>query len=132
MTADRRPLAVLEQITAKVSEGLLQAREIATDFLRKPDVKKIAAHDELVKLAVDRLSDIEATASALPEGDPLRQSLSFRAVITSYTTRFSNVAAAQKLIGLNENDGLQGKPASAVHAVESRGWSRSISPGLRS
>lgn len=116
--ADR--FAVLEQITAKVSEGLLQAREIATDFLRKPDVKKIAAHDELVKLAVDRLSDIEATASALPEGDPLRQSLSFRAVITSYTTRFSNVAAAQKLIGLNENDGLQGKLRSAVHAVESK------------
>ena len=116
--ADR--FATLERTTAKVSEGLLQAREIATDFLRKPDVKKIAAHDELVKLAVDRLSDIESTASALPEGDPLRQSLSFRAVITSYTTRFSNVASAQKLIGLNENDGLQGKLRSAVHAVESK------------
>lgn len=112
--------AALEAMTAKVSEGLLQAREVATEFLRKPDLKKIAAHDELVKEAVNQLSDIEAIASELPEGDPLRQSLSFRAVITSYTTRFSNVASAQKLIGLNENDGLQGKLRSAVHSVETK------------
>ncbi|MBN8987941.1 MAG: HAMP domain-containing protein [Rhizobiales bacterium] len=116
--ADR--FAALESTTAKVSEGLLQAREVPTEFLRKPDVRKIVVHDELVKAAVDQLSDIEATASMLPEGDPLRQSLSFRAVITSYTTRFSNVASAQKLIGLNENDGLQGKLRSAVHSVESK------------
>jgi len=116
--ADR--FAALESTTAKVSEGLLQAREVATEFLRKPDVRKIVVHDELVKAAVNQLSDIEATSSMLPEGDPLRQSLSFRAVITSYTTRFSNVASAQKLIGLNENDGLQGKLRSAVHSVESK------------
>ena len=117
-TADR--FARLESTTAKVSEGLLQAREIATEFLRKPDLKKVAVHDELVKLAVGHLSDIEAIATALPDNDPLRKSLSFRAVITSYTTRFSNVASAQKLIGLNENDGLQGKLRAAVHSVETR------------
>jgi methyl-accepting chemotaxis protein len=59
-----------------------------------------------VKLAVDRLS-AEATASALPS-DPLRQSLSF-APSSPVIPPVSNVAAAQKLIGLNENDGLQGK-----------------------
>jgi methyl-accepting chemotaxis protein len=117
-TANR--FARLESTTAKVSEGLLQAREIATEFLRKPDLKKVAVHDKLVKLAVGQLSDIEAIAIALPDNDPLRKSLSFRAVITSYTTRFSNVASAQKLIGLNENDGLQGKLRAAVHSVETR------------
>lgn len=116
--ADR--FARLEVMTASVSEGLLQAREVATEFLRKPDLKKIAAHDELVTAAIGRLSDIEAIASLLPEADPLRQSLSFRPVITSYITRFSNVASAQKLIGLNENDGLQGKLRAAVHSVESK------------
>jgi methyl-accepting chemotaxis protein len=127
--ADR--FAALESTTAKVSEALLQAREMATEFLRKPDGKKIAVHDELVKTAVGQLSDIEAIASELPDGDPLRQSLAFRAVITSYITRFSNVASAQKLIGFNENNGLQGKLRSAVHSVESK-LKTFDQPGLRS
>jgi methyl-accepting chemotaxis protein len=50
----------------------------------------------------------------------LHQALSFRPVIGSYTTRFSNVVSAQKLIGYNENDGLQGKLRTAVHSVESK------------
>lgn len=54
-TADR--FATLESMTARVSEGLLQAREMATEFLRKPDARKIAAHDELVKVAVGQLQD---------------------------------------------------------------------------
>src|SRR5207302_5137071 len=54
----------------------------------------------------------------LPEADPLRKATSFRAVVNGYTTRFSNVASAQKLIGFSENDGLQGKLRSAVHSVE--------------
>jgi methyl-accepting chemotaxis protein len=104
--------------TAKVSEGLLQGREIATEFLQKPDDKKIAAHTETVKTATGYLGDIERLAEALPEKDPIRQASSFRAVINSYTTRFSNVVSAQKLIGFNENDGLQGKLRAAVHTVE--------------
>jgi methyl-accepting chemotaxis protein len=104
--------------TAKVSEGLLQGREIATEFLQKPDDKKIAAHTETVKAATNYLGDIERLAEALPEKDPIRQASSFRAVINSYTTRFSNVVSAQKLIGFNENDGLQGKLRAAVHTVE--------------
>jgi methyl-accepting chemotaxis protein len=104
--------------TAKVSEGLLQGREIATEFLQKPDDKKIATHTETVKTATGYLGDIERLAEALPEKDPIRQAGSFRAVINSYTTRFSNVVSAQKLIGFNENDGLQGKLRAAVHTVE--------------
>jgi methyl-accepting chemotaxis protein len=106
--------------TAKVSEGLLQGREIATEFLQKPDDKKIAAHTETVKTATGYLGDIERLAEALPEKDPIRQASSFRAVINSYTTRFSHVVSAQKLIGFNENDGLQGKLRAAVHTVEAQ------------
>ena len=110
----------LESLTARVSENLLQAREIATQFMQKPTDKKIAAHDETVKAAFGHLAEIETIANSLPEGDPLRQSLSFRPVIGSYTTRFNNVVSAQKLIGFNENDGLQGKLRTAVHSVESK------------
>jgi methyl-accepting chemotaxis protein len=110
----------LESLTAKVSESLLQAREIATTFLQKPNDKKVAAHEETVKAAIGRLPEIEEIAGQLPEGDPIRQAMSFRAVIGSYTTRFSNVVSAQKLVGFNENDGLQGKLRNAVHSVESK------------
>ncbi len=88
--------------------------------MQKPTDKKVALHDETVLAAIDRLTQIEAIAEKLPEGDPLQQALSFRPVIKSYTTRFNNVVSAQKLIGFNENDGLQGKLRTAVHSVESK------------
>jgi methyl-accepting chemotaxis protein len=108
----------LALLTAKVSEGLLQCREMATEFLQKPDEAKVAAHAEVLKATVGHLADIERLTESLPEGDPIRQANSFRATINNYTTRFSNVASAQKLIGFNENDGLQGKLRAAVHTVE--------------
>ena len=110
----------LALLTSKVSEGLLQGREIATGFLQKPDDKKIAIHNEFVATSVGHLAEIERLASDLPESDPLRKAGSFRGVINSYTTRFSNVVSAQKLIGFNEKDGLQGKLRAAVHTVESQ------------
>ena len=116
--ADR--FARLESQTARLSESLLQGREIATGFLQKPNEKKVAAHDETLRSAAAHLTAVEEIAGSLPEGDPLRQALSFRPVISSYATRYSNVVAAQKLVGFNENDGLQGKLRAAVHSVESR------------
>ncbi|MCP3471311.1 methyl-accepting chemotaxis protein [Bradyrhizobium sp. CCGUVB1N3] len=116
--ADR--FAKLESLTARLSEGLLQGRETATEFLQKPTDKKVAAHEETIKSAAVRLAEIEELAGSLPEGDELRKALTFRAVIGNYTTRFSNVVAAQKLVGFNENDGLQGRLRAAVHSVESK------------
>jgi methyl-accepting chemotaxis protein len=110
----------LESLTARVSEGLLQGRQIATEFLQKPNDKKVSAHDETLKAATGYLSAIEEIAGQLPEGDPLRQAQTFRPVIASYATRFSNVVSAQKVVGFNENDGLQGKLRTAVHSIESK------------
>jgi len=118
MVADR--FAALESHTARLSEGLLQGRETATEFLQKPSEKKVAAHEETIKSAIGHLGEIESIAGTLPDGDVLRQALTFRAVISNYTTRFSNVVSAQKLMGYNENDGLQGKLRAAVHSVESK------------
>lgn len=117
-TADR--FATLTSLTSKLSESLLQARQIATEFLQKPDEKKIALHGQIVAAATDYLARIEPMAEALPDGDPLRQASAFRPGINMYTTRFSNVASAQRLIGFTENDGLQGKLRAAVHSVEEK------------
>jgi methyl-accepting chemotaxis protein len=112
--------SLLESHTARLSEGLLQGRETATQFMQKPTEKKVAAHEETIKSAIGHLGEIESIAGSLPEGDALRQALTFRAVISNYTTRFSNVVSAQKMMGYNENDGLQGKLRAAVHSVESK------------
>ncbi len=117
-TANR--FAKLESETARLSESLLQGRELATNFLQKPTDKKVAAHDETLRAATGHLAAVEEIAGALAEDDPLRKALSFRPVIASYNTRFANVVSAQKLVGFNENDGLQGKLRAAVHSVESK------------
>jgi methyl-accepting chemotaxis protein len=110
----------LTSLTSKLSENLLQARQIATEFLQKPDEKKTALHNQIIAAAAGYLAEIEPMAEALPAGDPLRQATAFRSGINMYTTRFSNVVSAQRLIGFNENDGLQGKLRTAVHSVEER------------
>jgi methyl-accepting chemotaxis protein len=99
---------------------MLQGREVATQFLQKPNEKKVAAHEETMRAAISELDEIESIAGTLPEQDPLHQALSFRAMINSYTTRFSNLISAQKLTGYTENNGLQGKLRTAVHSVEDK------------
>jgi methyl-accepting chemotaxis protein len=110
----------LESLSARLSESMLQGREIATQFLKKPNEKKVAAHEETMRAVISELDGIESIAGTLPEQDPLRQALRFRAMINSYTTRFSNVVSAQKVVGYTENDGLQGKLRAAVHSVEGK------------
>ena len=110
----------LASLTAKLSESLLQGRQIATEFLQKPDEKKIAAHDEVLKAASGSLERIEGLVQSLPDGDALRQATAFRSGINMYATRFSSVVAAQRNLGFNEEGGLQGKLRTAVHTVESQ------------
>jgi len=107
-------------LTNKLSESFLQGRQIATEFLQKPTEQKIAAHDEVMKAATGSLDEIEQLVQRLPDGDPLRQAASFRSGINMYATQFANVVAAQKLLGFNEDAGLQGKLRTAVHTVEDR------------
>jgi len=118
VTAER--FSRLVTLTARLAESLLQGRQIATEFLQKPSDAKIAAHDAVLKRATGGLEEIEQFVATLPAEDPLRQASSFRAGINMYTTQFSNVVAAQKLLGFNEDQGLQGKLRGAVHSVEAR------------
>ena len=124
MQLDQQSRATAEQFsrlaasTGRLSESLLQGRQIATEFLQKPTDAKITTHDGVLKRAAGSLDDIEQFITTLPSDDPLRQASAFRAGINMYTTQFSNVVAAQKLLGFNEEQGLQGKLRGAVHSVE--------------
>jgi methyl-accepting chemotaxis protein len=115
-TADQ--FTTLASLTAKVSEAMLQARELATSFLRKPNEKKLSEHNASLAAVADQIPQIERLVQDLPDGDPMRQASAIRPALNNYTTRFSNVASAQHLLGFNENDGLQGKLRTAVHSVE--------------
>jgi methyl-accepting chemotaxis protein len=126
MQLDQQSRATAEQfsrlvsLTSHLSESLLQGRQIATEFLQKPTDAKITAHNDIVKQAAGSLEEIEQLVAPLEADDPLRQASSFRSGINMYTTQFSNVVAAQKLLGFNEEQGLQGKLRGAVHSVEDR------------
>ncbi|MCK1735720.1 hypothetical protein IVA79_17640 [Bradyrhizobium sp. 138] len=105
---------------ASLSQGFLQSRQIASDFLRKPGEASIRNHAENHERQLADLTSVETFAAALPEDDPLKQTIALRPVINLYATRFQNVVAPQRNLGFNENDGFQGKLRKAVHSVEQR------------
>lgn len=105
---------------ASLSQSFLQSRQIASDFLRKPNEVSIKSHAENHERQLADLSYVETFATALPDGDPLKQATVLRPVINLYATRFHNVIAAQRNLGFNEDDGFQGKLRKAVHIVEQR------------
>ncbi|WP_341512224.1 methyl-accepting chemotaxis protein [Bradyrhizobium sp. ISRA442] len=103
-----------------LSEAFLESQQLALEFLRKRDEAMVARQAQGVKSALADLSQIEEQAASLPGGDPLRDVTFLRAGINLYATRFNNVVSAQRLLGLTENDGLQGKLREAVHQAETR------------
>ncbi|CCD97928.1 hypothetical protein BRAS3809_1500002 [Bradyrhizobium sp. STM 3809] len=117
-TADR--VAALAALNGGIWEGLLQARGTATEFLQKPADAKVAAHEQIVSAIGSRLARVDEIAAANRTDETARQAASAREAIDGYTVRFANVVAAQKVIGFNENDGLQGKLRAAVHGIETQ------------
>jgi methyl-accepting chemotaxis protein len=112
--------AALETLMANAAEGFLEARQLATEFLQKRDEKTIARHDQLMTRLAETLERVHELVEPLPGDDPLKRAEALRSGINMYKTRFHNVVAAQRVLGLNENDGLQGKLRQAVHVVEKR------------
>lgn len=105
---------------SELSDGFLETQQIATRFLKSRDeglAKKLSGR---VADEIALLDKLEAFAVTTPEGDPIRQVASLRSGINLYSTRFQNIVGAQRILGLNPNDGLQGKLRSAVQQFETR------------
>ncbi|WP_211986965.1 methyl-accepting chemotaxis protein [Bradyrhizobium tropiciagri] len=105
---------------SELSDGFLETQQIAARFLKSRD-------EGLAKKLGDRVADevllldkLEAFAATAPDGDPIRQVASLRSGINLYATRFQNIVGAQRVLGLNPNDGLQGKLRSAAQQFEAR------------
>ncbi|MGY4403610.1 hypothetical protein [Bradyrhizobium sp. USDA 3315] len=102
-----------------LSQSFLESRQIASDFLRKPSEIAIKKHAESYDRQLADLIRVEAFVAGLPDDDPLKQGI-LRPAVNLYATRFQNLVSAQRNLGFNEDDGLQGKLRIAVHAVEQR------------
>ncbi|MCA1455994.1 HAMP domain-containing protein [Bradyrhizobium sp. BRP22] len=105
---------------SSLSEGFLESQQITTRFLRTRNEALVKMHADRIQQELAELDKIEAFAAAAPDGDPIRQAGSLRSGINLYATRFQNIVGAQRVLGLNESDGLQGKLRSAVQQIESR------------
>ena len=103
-----------------LSEGFLESQQITTRFLRTRTEALVKMHADRIQQELAELDKIEAFAATAPEGDPIRQVGSLRSGINLYATRFQNIVGAQRILGLGESDGLQGKLRSAVQQIESR------------
>jgi methyl-accepting chemotaxis protein len=103
-----------------LSANYLEARQIATEFLRKNDEKLIDKHAGVMETALGHLSEIENFVEKLEDGDPLKQISALRSGLNLYQTRFHNLVSMQHVLGLDENQGLQGKLRLAVHQIESK------------
>ncbi|WP_027583314.1 hypothetical protein [Bradyrhizobium sp. Ai1a-2] len=105
---------------SSLSEGFLESQQITTRFLRTRNEALVKLHADRIQQELAELDKIEAFAATAPEGDPIRQAGSLRSGINLYATRFQNIVGAQRILGLSESDGLQGKLRGAVQQIESR------------
>jgi methyl-accepting chemotaxis protein len=110
----------LRQHVIGLSANYLEAGQIATEFLRKHDEKQIDRHAGILDAALAHLGAIETFVDRLPDGDPLKQNGALLSGLNLYKTRFQNLVSMQRALGLNENQGFQGKLRDAVHNVETK------------
>ncbi|WP_315765006.1 MULTISPECIES: methyl-accepting chemotaxis protein [unclassified Bradyrhizobium] len=105
---------------ASLSDGFLESQQLTARFLRTHDEGLIKKHTDRIEKELQALETIEAYAAAAPDGDPVKQIGALRSGINLYATRFQNIVGAQRILGLSESDGLQGKLSTAVRQLEAK------------
>ena len=103
-----------------VDRALAVARQAETDFLIHRREALIETRERALAETGEALTLVEQRAAEVPSDDPLRRADAIRPSLNLYATRFQNVAAAQRTLGFNETQGLQGRLREAVHQVEAR------------
>lgn len=97
--------------------GFLQARRAEKDFLLRKDQKYLGRHAGV----------IEEMAAGLGEAEGLMQQgglldaaelEAFEAALEQYKRAFAALAGSHKVLGLDEESGLQGELRTAVHEIE--------------
>ncbi|WP_170991802.1 MULTISPECIES: methyl-accepting chemotaxis protein [Bradyrhizobium] len=105
---------------SELSDGFLETQQIAARFVKSRDEGLAKKLSDRVADEIALLDKLEAFAATAAEGDPIRQVASLRSGINLYATRFRNIVGAQRVLGLNPNDGLQGKLRSVIQQFEAK------------
>lgn len=103
-----------------MTQGFLESRELARDFLRKPNELFVKQYADAYERQLADLSQVKALVNSFPDDNPLKQANSLRPVINLYATRFQNVVSVQRNLGFIEDDGFSGKLRKTVHTLEKR------------
>jgi methyl-accepting chemotaxis protein len=112
--------AALATDVAALSQDMLQAKQVATEFLLKQSQAAVDRHASIIAHARGLVEAIGKLVAPLDPADSLQQANAFGAGINMYAIRFESVASGHKNLGFNENEGLQGKLRDAVHKAEAR------------
>ncbi|AVT75891.1 chemotaxis protein [Rhodopseudomonas palustris] len=104
----------------QLSADYLQAGLIANEFLRTSDDKLIAKHEAVATAAKHRLQDIEQRLGRTDSDAAAKQSTALLTGLNLYLTRFQNLLSAKRVLGLTEQDGLQGKLREATRRLEAK------------
>ena len=108
--------AVLRKQMAQVGQAVLEARQIQIAFVLRRDEALLPRHQALIEDAARTLAEID---QRLVAADPLKPQVGvLRTGLAPFVTQFGTVVAAQKTLGLDEEQGLQGRLRASVHRVE--------------
>jgi len=115
--ADQQDNAELAQLAMSVEIGALQMRRNEKDFLLRKDMKYVERYEESalnVLDALDAMQNLPAAAEVRAEIEVIEQG------ITAHIGQFRAVVSLSQQLGLDENQGVQGRLRAAVQAVEEK------------
>jgi len=110
----------LDAQLSALAENYLAVRQVGLEFIKRADEALIPKHQQLMDDALGHLAAIEKMQGMLAGEDTARRIGALRAGMNLYATRFQNVVSAQRVVGLDESRGLQGRMRDASHALEQR------------
>lgn len=110
----------LDHQVAALTEDYLAVRQVGAEFVKKADEKWIPRHQQLMNEALNHLSAIENAAGAFGGDEAAKRIGALRAGLNLYSTRFQNVVSAQRVVGFDAGQGLQGKLRDAARQLDQR------------
>ncbi|MBL3610157.1 methyl-accepting chemotaxis protein [Rhodovulum sulfidophilum] len=114
---DVRRFEELVQTLDELEISFLKARRAEKDFLLRQDVGNIDRHAEAMTLLNERSA--HARILARDTGGEVTGLLDgVDRLIKAYATGFASLVESHRLLGFNEDDGLQGALRAAVHEIE--------------
>jgi methyl-accepting chemotaxis protein len=110
--------AAIRTVASALSKALSETHRLDSEFLLRRSDALIASHDRTAKEAEEHSAEL---SRLIGEADELAgKARAVNGAIRAYATEFGNLAALQRTLGFDENQGLEGRLRASVHAVEKR------------